>query len=47
MPHSPEADTDANFRQDFAVQVIVGVSALASTALLLIQVLPPLLRGLP
>lgn len=46
-PSNAKADPDANLKQDFVAQVVVGAAAAGSTALLLIQVLPQLLRGFP
>jgi hypothetical protein len=39
--------TEATLRQTCLSQVVVGLSALASTAVLLVQVLPPLMHGFP
>lgn len=49
MPKSPDrkADPDASLKEAFAAQAIVGASSLAATVLLLIQALPPLMRGIP
>ena len=49
MPNSYDAmnPTEATLRQTCLSQVVVGLSALASTAVLLVQVLPPLMHGFP
>jgi hypothetical protein len=39
--------TEATLKRTCLSQVIVGLSALASTAVLLVQVLPPLMHGFP
>jgi hypothetical protein len=49
MPNSYDAMnlTEATLKQTCLSQVVVGLSALASTAVLLVQVLPPLMHGFP
>ncbi|MEH2609631.1 hypothetical protein V1293_001920 [Bradyrhizobium sp. AZCC 1693] len=49
MPNSYDAmnANDATLKRTCLSQVIVGLSALASTAVLLMQVLPPLMHGFP
>jgi hypothetical protein len=50
MPNSYDAVnmTEATLKRTCLSQVIVGLSsALASTAVLLVQVLPPLMHGFP
>lgn len=49
MPKSPgqKSDPDANLKEAFVAQVIVGASSLAAIVLLLAQALPPLMRGFP
>lgn len=49
MPNSYDAmsATEATLKRTCLSQVIVGLSALASTAVLLVQVLPPLMHGFP
>lgn len=42
-----KSDPDANLKEVFAAQVIVGGSSLAAIVLLLAQALPPLMRGFP
>ncbi len=47
MPNSFDAmvDPEATLKRNCLVQVIVSLSALASTAVLLVEALPPLLNG--
>jgi hypothetical protein len=48
MPKSYDVMVEnRTMRQQCFVQLIVGVSAFAGTAVLLVQVLPSLLNGLP
>jgi hypothetical protein len=49
MPNSYDAmnPTEATLKETCLSQVVVGLSALASTAVLLVQVLPPLMHGFP
>lgn len=47
MPYLDERliDSEGSLKRTCFSQVIVGLSALASTAILLIQVVPPLMNG--
>jgi hypothetical protein len=49
MPNSYDAVnlTEGTLKRTCLSQLIVGVSALASTAILLMQVFPPLMHGFP
>lgn len=46
-PRKMEMDPEAALKRNFLAQTIVGLSALASTAIVLAQALPPLLHGFP